>query len=339
MNLAVISNNYGQRYDGIGAFAKKVYSLLPDAELSIFSGKCKGDASVLTKVLTREMFNAILAAKKECASGLIDCVIIEYPFVEWNPLALWAIARLKRVMGRRGIPLVVSVHEYRRLNPLRRIAVRLISSLADGLLVTTDQMGRDLEDCSPRYEVRAIPSNIKVDLSDSHEGRSPDYSFFGLINDSKAFEPMIEAWKQGKPENSVLNIITASDVDRSMTDDPSICLHSNASDDDVVRILRHSKACILPIIPMVDQKNTTFSTAILCGCICMGIFCDEYKNLPFVVNMDDYSVQDFCEAIDDIESLTQSETSELHREARCYGMAGQSHESVAAQICAFIKSL
>lgn len=90
MKLAVICNNYGQNYDGIGAYTAAICEKMEQsANIKIYTNKCKASDSKLKKFTTMGMIHAIHNLKKCIRKIKYDAVIIEYPFVEWNPFIIF----------------------------------------------------------------------------------------------------------------------------------------------------------------------------------------------------------------------------------------------------------
>lgn len=97
MRLAIVCNNYGQKYDGIGSFAKILNENYPDdIKSSVFSADCLSETSALKKVFNFGMIRAFRAVRRAVKNRQVDAVLIEYPFVEWNPFIVTEIKKLRR---------------------------------------------------------------------------------------------------------------------------------------------------------------------------------------------------------------------------------------------------
>lgn len=335
MRIISIVNNFGQSYDGVGAFAKTLWSKLPlDVELVSYSAVCRGDWSIWKKVLCLGMHSAFKSAYRENHYAGVDFVIVDYPFVEWNPVVLldyaWTVKWVHRSNGR----VVLSLHEFDRLNPIRKAVVKRLASMSDAMLVSSTGMGEELAERCGIWHVRRIPSNIDVPANIvRHDDRLNDFAFFGLVNKAKAFFPMLDGWMSAGV-NGRLKVITATDI--SIDDCDSVTILKNLDDEDVVHELSTSKACIIPIIPEIDEKNTTFVTAVSCGCLVVGHFCEKYRKLPFVFETGGYSPKAIAEQVKAVSRLSAEEVKRLSEIAQEYSK-GFSSTQIAEGVFTWLK--
>lgn len=294
-SAAVVCNNFGSTDDGIGNYAAVMKEALEGhTSMLIFSARCPQQTSAIKKLVNFGMTRAIL--KLACSPYLnrLDAVIIEYPFVEQNPCFLLAVKRLSKKLERLKKPLILSLHEYRRCNPLRQLVIRRLARLSDVMLVTDEGDAQGLADCCGVYYLRSIPSNIAP--LHSTKARA-NFLFFGLVNKAKAFGELLQAWSEAQIEGEVLQIATATEIEDQIVGIEGIRYYHNQPEEVIAGLMSEAKFCILPIKPEVDCRNTTFIGAISSGCICIGKFSDELAKLPFLIDIQDYSVESIVQAL------------------------------------------
>lgn len=318
MKLAIISNNYGKAHDGIGAYSKAIASNFSEnIESIIFTASCEATDITWKKIFNFGMTKNIFNVAKQITQNKIDIVLIEYPFVEWNPFIIMAFKYLSKCAKKQNIKIVVSIHEFQRVNILRKLVVKKIANIANELIVSNSEMGEAIIRNNQKYTIRPIPSNI--DKQHNVHELKRDYVFFGLVNKSKAFDGLLEAWKLFSDEtNRQLHIISGTNLQDIELKYNNIKYYYKATDQDVSRIMSNAAFSIVPIIPMVDMKNTTFKTSCLMGCISVGLFCDEYKKHEFVYHMPNYQIETFLDVFTQLEKLDQSKIEELSIKAEIF---------------------
>ena len=148
-------------YDGIGAYAKVMHNNLPkDVEEIVFSAECRESRNKLKYIFNFGMTKEIFRCVKSIFAEKVEAVLIEYPFKEWNPFILMPIYRLSMRCRRYQIPFIVSLHEYGRTHPLRKLMCKHICKKADHVFVTTDEMKKDIFMFCASVSLRSFPSNI-----------------------------------------------------------------------------------------------------------------------------------------------------------------------------------
>ena len=320
MNVISIANNYGKSYDGVGAYAEAVSSHYCDSiRFRFFTGDCRPDVSPVKRIFNTGMHKAFSCAVQYCRSTKVDYAIVEYPFVEWNPVVVRDMEELSSVLHAFAGKLVLSVHEYERLNPIRKKVVELLAERSDSLLVTSKETGEALARFCGIYKVRVIPSNIDVPGMVSTVGERTGFVYFGIVNKAKAFDEMLTAWDSISTHDGELSVITASDLGDIETHHNDLRYYKGLDDEEIVNIMTSCVCCVLPILPVVDGKNTTFATAVRCGCLCIGRFCQEYAELPFTICVDDYSPAALAEAFVRVSMLSSSDISRMRDDAFEYG--------------------
>lgn len=290
MSSILICNNYGQKYDGIGDYSKKIYG---DIVEKVFTSNTKVGCK-FSRVFDCGMTKAIIKATYYAYRNNSKNIIIEYPFVEWNPLICIPMIILKFICLAKDKKLIIGIHEYNRVNFFRKIVIIFIALIANKILVTEKANYNSLKILNKKILKIEIPSNIDFYNKISSK-KTNQFIFFGMVNKAKAFQEMLEGWDLFNQLNSYkLVIVTASKLER-------IAIHKNveylynAEDNVVAEKLLESTYAILPIRPNIDEKNATYKAACLAGCIPIGIFCEEYRKLDFIVNMEKYTKEEFYE--------------------------------------------
>lgn len=318
MRLAIVCNNYGEKYDGIGSFAKVMNENYPDKiNGSVFSSNCLSDASAVKKVFDFGMIKALRGVRRAAKRGELDAILIEYPFVEWNPLIVFAIKKLRRKAKKYHVKIFASIHEFERVNILRKLVIKRIVKCADAIFVSDFITKELLSVYNSRVYIRNIPSNIQPqnDIDFKLKCRN-DYAYFGLINSAKAFDEMLTAWDNfNKDKQHTLYIMTATKLSGIEE------LHSNVkycycySNEEIAEIMEKCAFCLLPIKPEIDNKNGTFKTSCLFGCLGIGHFCSDYSNLPFIIDAENYSVDNFIKALNKSQEISDEEIFSLSKDA------------------------
>lgn len=301
--IAFICANYGSSNDGIGHYTKKLVEAIKkrNINVSIFSGKTSN--SLGKKLFSFAMFRAIWKVKpKE-----FNSIFIEYPFPEYNPLIIVPIIKLKILSSIYHTKNILSIHEYYRANKFRKSFIDILLLLFKICLVTDEQTRRLIKSNKRKIFIREIPSNIDISQQSEINKQQNSFVFFGLINKSKAFNEMLEAWHLFNQENQYhLYIITSSDTSYIDTSD-NISIFKDAEDKDVATILRKSQYAILPILPNVNINNATFMATIKGYCIPIGIFSDNIIGRNIFINCKSYSPNDILSALKLASSLGLNE--------------------------------
>ena len=334
MKIAHIVNNFGMSYDGIGAYAKVMHDNMPKgAEEIIFSAECQESRNKLKYIFNFGMTKEIFRCIKSIFAEKADAVLIEYPFKEWNPFILIPIHCLSMRCKRYRIPFIVSLHEYGRTHPLRKLMCKNICKISDHVFVTTDEMKKDISNFCTSVSLRNIPSNIwneeilKQDIKKNYDS----FAFWGLVNSAKAFSEMMSAWDIINVERKYhLYILSSSFLENIENKHVGVTFIYNADDTTVLQTLRKCAYCFVPIKPEIDSKNGTFKTATLAGCICIGRFCKQMANLPFVIQMDGYQVENFNTAVKSLEGLNNDMIDEKTTISAEYGQQFCPSESFGA---------
>lgn len=262
----------------------------------------KGLKKITSLEMTGEILNYIKNNKNQ-KDEKVD-FIVEYPFMDWNPITLLALIYLKKSF--KNSKIILSIHEYYRVNILRRKAVDLLISIAHGYIVTDSNL---YEKINGEKILRSIPSNILKEKSVEEIKRdSKSYCYFGLINKSKAFNEMIEAWKIFNKDKSYnLNIYTASEIDIENLEKYNIKVIKGLNNRELSIELQKNSFMILPIIPNIDSNNGTLKAAVEHGCIPIGIFSNNMEPLGVNISSQSYSIENIKEALENSLILNKKE--------------------------------
>lgn len=320
IKMAVIANNYGETYDGVGAFAKVItinYSNRID--YSVFSAKCSEKESKFRRFTSFGMTEQINKVNNSIRD--YDVVMLEYPFVEWNPLILVAYRKLVKLAKINGVKIILSLHEYARVNRLRKLVIKELIFGANLVLVSNEGMKMDISNFTNRIGIRNIPTNIYGEVKEKTIESNNKFVFFGLVNKTKAFEEMLEAWDSfNKTNTCILYVITGSELPDFEQKHKNVKYIYKASNEEVLSWMEQCRYCVVPVKPCIDMKNATFKTGALAGCICIGKFSDEYKDKKFVIDLDEYSKESFKKAFQNAIEISEKDKRRLTKLAQEFGM-------------------
>lgn len=336
MKIVFICTNYNSIKCGIGMFTHNLKSELEiaeDVEVDLINKNTfhlKGLKKITSLEMTKEILNYIKVNKNN-KDEKID-FIVEYPFMDWNPLTLLALIYIKKKF--KNSKMLLSIHEYYRVNILRRKAVDLLIAVADGYVITDENLYQKVKGLKL---LRSIPSNVVKESSrEEIKKDSKNYCYFGLINKSKAFNEMVNAWKEFNAKKEYnLNIYTASDILIENATDYNIKVIKDLDNKELSLELQKNTFMILPIIPSIDSNNGTLKAAAEHGCIPIGIFSKNMKSLGINIVAQNYSEKNVKEALE--KSLVLDIKKEVLK-LKDYSQSF-SFEKNAKDICEFIKRI
>lgn len=320
IKIAYVCNNYGDIKDGIGVYAKKIceeFQKDSDYELSVFTSSTL-ELSFIKKFLSLKMTKEMLKIKSKYKKEKYDYILIEYPFVEYNPLILVALKKIRHSIGK-NTKIILSLHEYGRVKKLRKWIIRKLVKNSDIVYITLEDDLKYLRSKFKKvqFKLRTIPSTICDDVVGPK--RKNHYTFFGLVNKSKAFDEMIQGWKAfNNSRNNVLNIITSSDLD---TNDfgADIKVYKSIPDHDVARLFNESQFCILPIIPEVSYNNGTLKACCLYSNIAIGKISELLNGKIEFINMCDYSIKSFIKAFEESAQFSNDKLNDFSNKNLTFG--------------------
>lgn len=278
MKLVFICTNYGSIKCGIGMYTLNlVQELRKESNLevdviSVNTFNLKKIKKIFNIKLLKEI-NKYKARNQETKDKKIDFVI-EYPFMDWSIFNIIGILWLKKMFKNSNI--ILSIHEYYRVNYFRRKIIDILIRNSDSFIITDNKLKNILPEKSTIF--RSIPSNIKkINFNPPIEKKENEYCYFGLINKSKAFNEMIEAWKEFNKEKKYnLNIYTASDVNIGNFQKYNIKIFKDLDNIELSKELQKNKYMILPIKPYIAENNGSFKAGLEHGCILIGKFNSDF---------------------------------------------------------------
>ncbi|PWX68718.1 glycosyltransferase [Clostridium perfringens] len=311
MKIVFICTNYGLYKDGIGHYVynlKKEMCKNKKCEIKIISGDTtqkKGKEKFFSKI----MYNSINEFLKN-ELNFIDkdtYFIIEYPFLEWNPIIISSIKKLRKICNLKNGKIILSIHEYKRVHKIRKKFIDLLIKLSDALMVTDYETKKILLNKNKPILIRGIPSNIQR-INKPIKNKDNIFCFFGLINKSKAFNEMIEAWKIFDEKDYKLNIYTSSDINILNSEKNKINIFKELSDQELSKELWKCKYAILPIKPQISMNNATLKAVAQHECIPIGIF-EDNNTSDLGINIEDefYSKENILEALKKTVNLEKDE--------------------------------
>lgn len=339
MNFAILLTNYNRIEDGIGDGASKIYSLMPkDVKVVFYSGLTLG-MSKLKRIFANEMTAQISKLIYDIKRGaVLDAVIIEYPFDEYNYRAIVKIKELAKLCKQRKILLVLRLHEYFRTRPIRKFYIRCLLCYIDFVFVPDSKLKRFVEQTFHKTaEIINVPSNVKTTFGSTNlsEKEHKMYSFFGLINRTKAFDEMMGAWKRFFEEKNdkelQLHIITASTILKEELGEFNVVYHQKASEGEVDRLLSKSTFCILPIKPSVSFNSGSFKASIDHGNIVIGHFDNDMDVRGFSVNARGNSEEDLLVGLENSAKLVDSGVVQSYI-SRCVNYSSNFSPNKSAQL-------
>lgn len=324
IKLLEICNNYGSNTDGIGKYARLIveeFERDSDIKIADYISGYTSDKSKIRMLLSIQMSKVLWKASRMVSEGDYNLVMMEYPFQEYNPLILLIYLALKNNCRKKDVALALSVHEYVRANRLRKYVIDFMAKRADLILVSEPTTQKILKGINQNTYLRNIIGTIFPNKEVAFEDKTKDFLYFGLINRSKAFSEMIDAWGAfNKKGEYHLTVISSSDIDETLVHEvPDVQVIKNLPDEGIDQYLRSSGYMILPIKPEISEVNGTFKTAALYGCVCIGHFERSLGQLGFVINVDDYSMDSFSSGMKEAISLDDETRRTMFDEAVAYG--------------------
>lgn len=292
--IHIICNNANSKKDGIGDYSYNLYKFFQQVEkceVTIHSAN-SGTKGIINKIVSMNMSKLFYHVCHKINSN--DIIIIEYPFAECNVMIIPFLRKLRGSISRQGGVLLLSLHEYERVNFLRKYIIKHFLISSDVILVTDRHTKTIL---AQKYDkpisLRTIPSNIyELPLKGIVKNRRV-YIYFGLITKAKAIDNMLQAWKIFNANNdNTLYFLTSSSFTNSY-ERYGVRFLANLDKTEIARYFCMACFCVLPIIPCVSINNASYKTALLYGCIPIGHFDDSISQKQFPINVDGNSVDDY----------------------------------------------
>ena len=322
MKILSLCGNYNSLKDGIGRYTKILNDELKnneEIEKIFIATEYTDDLKKFKLLYSMKMSKAIIKATKIVKKEKIDTLIVEYPFIEHNPIILLFFLYLKMVCKKRNVLIILSLHEYLRSRKLRQILIEILVRISDKIIVSDKLTKNCLLKYNSNIFIRDIPCIIDTPEV-IKKNYNKEFVYFGLVNNSKAFYPMINAWKDfNRDKKYKFNVITSSEININDCDEYNINILKNLNEDKIALYMSEANFCILPILPSISYNNSTFKTASMFGCISIGRFDNDFKKLDFVVDLISYEKEEFLRSFDKVINMSLEELKEKFDKSRNFG--------------------
>jgi hypothetical protein len=310
-NLHIVCTNFGSFEDGIGHYTSKIVEELrknDNIEVSVYS-KRTSNLSKFQLFFSFKMTKQILTVLKNVKrSKENNYVVLEYPFVEYNPFFLLSVFFLK-LLKSNNTKLVVSLHEFSRTKKIRKIFIRILINFSGIVLYTRKEDISLFKEKNISFIKRVIPASIQPQkkIKEIIEKENIKVCFFGIINfETKEITNMLASWKTYRKENKKSKIdffFISSSYNEVIKSQKKIKYCYNFLDSEVSNLLLEVDFIILPLKPSISVNNTSLSVGCIHGCIPIGSFDEKYFDPNFGINMKNYSREEFIRVFYLIESL------------------------------------
>jgi hypothetical protein len=340
VNFHFICTNYGSNQDGIGHYTSKIVNELQKNKsfLTYVYSKNTSHLSKFKLFLSIGMTKQILKVIKNIfRRKQKNFIVLEYPFVEYNPLFFLALLCLK-ITKNKNSKIVMSLHEYSRTKKLRKLFIELLIPFCDIVLYTREDDIKPFKAKKIHFKQRIIPANIeplKEEVLILKED-CVNICFFGIINfETKEIDTMIKAWEMYSIENNNSKIcfhFISSSYNKAIENNINIKYYYNLKDADVSRLLVKMTYIILPLKPRISINNGSLSVGCIHKCIPIGVFDHQYFNDDFGITMNNYSTKEFMKVYKVIENLNINTLKNKQNIAFTYGKARAVKNSVLSYL-------
>lgn len=318
--ILIICNNAEGNEDAIGKHGKILSEQFVNMGYLSNILSAKSGFGKYTSFFSMAMSWVFCKASLRIIKGKYDFVIVEYPFREHNPIIIIFYLLLFLVAKRKHTKMLLSIHEYDRVNILRRRVIDILMKFCDWIFVSEDKYLSKFGNLTRRMSVRTIPNHIVCE-KDNKSYNPNSFCYMGLVNKSKAFIEMLNAWKMFNvnKENS-LAIISSSELSEwHLEKYDGVTYYHNSTNTEVVDVMFPCAFSIVPIIPDIGYNNSSFVSAIQCGCVPIGKFGDSLRNKSFVVNVNDYSVDSLVETFRQVQQMSTEKFNKLSEDCMNFG--------------------
>mgnify|MGYP006425484983 CR=1 FL=1 len=321
-----VCTNYGSNKDGIGHYTYKVVNELKknnSLEILVYS-KITYNLSKLELLFSLKMTFELLKLKRALKkNSKKNYIILEYPFVEYNPIFLIALFLIKRIKNSSS-KIVVSLHEYQRTKLFRKVFIRLLIQLSDIILFTKSEDVENFMNQRINFRSRNIPANIEPSSNKKvKSSKTINVSFFGIINlETKEIHNMLKGWslylKKEKENRIKFHFITSS-YNEQVKNNMDLEYHFNLNDVKVSNLVHEMHFMILPLKPKISINNGSFSVGCIHRCIPVGVFDERFFSEAFGLRMKNYSKEEFERIFKIINHLNFEQMKEKSNLAYEYG--------------------
>lgn len=305
-----ICTNFGSPKDGIGHYTSLVVNKLKKhfSTINVCSSKTY-DFPLYKLMLSMGVCKCLWRVLKICRTDKIKHrIILEYPFVDYNPLMILSLMVLYMCKGKKN-KIILSLHEYSRTKSLRKLYIRTMVRFCNAILYTREEDIREFRKYNIDFLERPIPANIQpLTRKKSIHKKNNKICFFGIINyEVKEIKNMMLGWEafcaQKTSSQLEFHFITSS-LDKGIKQNELIKYHYNLNDEEVSALIHEMDFMVLPIYPRLSVNNGSLSVACIHECIPVGKFDKTYFRNTFGIDMNTYSVKSFVDVYTEIDLMT-----------------------------------
>lgn len=325
-NFYFVCTNYGSNKDGIGHYTSKIVYALKKKDLlniNVYSSKTYNLSKIRLFLSFRVSKELIRLLKSLYKNSNKNYIILEYPFVEYNPFFL-IVLMLIRISKKSNSKIVLSLHEYSRTKLFRKLYIKVLVHNSDVVLFTKNEDITPFLSKNIVFSKRIIPANIEPRNELKSVIRdSLNICFFGIINfDTKEINNMIEGWElylDNSNSNTIQFHFITSTKNENIITNKKLKYHYSLEDEAVSNLLSKMQFMILPLKPKISINNGSLSVGCIHKCIPVGVFDNEYFDKDFGLSMKDYSVQEFEKTFNTINNLNNSLIEKMSKSIYEYG--------------------
>ena len=320
MTLLIIANNIDGNIDGIGKHALMLSEEFRRIGHKVRTLSATSGFNKVYSFFTFKMSIVYCKAIFEVVRGNFDYIIVEYPFKEHNPLIM--LFHLFMFIETRfcKTKIAFSMHEYDRVNVLRRRIIDVLLRLSDVIFVSENKYFQKFPSLAKKMHMRTIPNHIECNKKNKTFNPTA-FCYFGLVNPSKAFNEMLKAWDAFNGDNTfTLHIISSTNLkDWELESHKGVRYYHNLENKDVVDIMFKCAFSIVPVIPEIGYNNSSFVSAVQCGCIPIGKFANVLRSKDFVLHVEDYECEHFVGILKQTQKIELSEFNVMSRSCLIFG--------------------
>lgn len=337
MKIITIASNVEGNIDGIGKHARILTEeyIRRGHDAFIIDG-ITWNKSTIGKLFSLEMTKCIFKTSSIVTKDKTDLVIYEYPFAEFNPFIILPIIWLYFVTRFTNTKIALSMHEFDRVNFLRKCIIFIFLVFSDVVYVSETKYIERFKLFANKMYHRTIPNHIVRPSFEKNIDKTK-YTYFGLINRAKAFQEMIDAWNEFNKEGKYqLDVITCSDYSQwDNEQNKNISFHFDLPGDEVASILYKSAFTLIPVIPNIGLNNSSFMSGIQCGCVPIGIFNETVLHNNFIINQIDYSLDNYLSVLESTQELDDMTLKTMSDDAMKFGSPYTVENTVSMMLSAF----
>lgn len=336
MKLLIIANNIEGNIDGIGKHARMLSGEFKRMGHCVSLLSSTSGFNRFLSFITLSMSLVFLKAFYRVIREKYDYVIIEYPFKEHNPLIIIFHVMLYMAAHMSNTKIAFSMHEYDRVNFLRRKVIDVFLAFSDLIFVSEEKYLTKFSNIAKKIRIRTIPNHI-VCAKYNKKYSPQSFCYFGLVNPSKAFKEMLEAWEIFNLErNCTLEIMSSTDLDGwNLSQYKGVKYYYNLSGDEIADIMYKCSFSIVPVVPNIGYNNSSFVSSIQCGCVPIGVFSSALSDKDFIINIKNYNLDTFSSALNHAINISESHFETMSAACREFGKNFSLEKTAQQMISAF----